>query len=165
MAPRVLYLQCILPSMQWLIQDSTRAERFCSKKYSANLAATGIVQADSVFSSTLACPVSVNSLGFQPSLHSLSAICCLDDGLNSITLSFKRLPVFSEYRCSIIGGNSSSHCLSILYSLPCMLRCNFLASSKSIAKPLLLTRSATIRIRCSSDIDFSENCDIAFSKK
>ena len=103
--------------MQWLIQDSTRAERFCSKKYSANLAATGIVQADSVFSSTLACPVGVNSLGFQPSLHSLSAICCLDDGLNSITLSFKRLPVFSEYRCSIIGGNSSSHCLSILYSL------------------------------------------------
>ena len=104
-------------------------------------------------------------MGTHPSSINLDAICCLDDGLKSMTLSFNLLPVLSEYLSSTICGNRLRHSCSICSCSRTRELYNLTALSLSSLKPLLLIRSATILIRCSSDMDFSENSSIAFCRK
>ena len=84
-APLGLTYPCTLPSSSLTasIQLCTCAIRFCSMRYSPINAASGMpVTALRTDSSTMACPFSVNCLGFQPKYCKCLPICCRDPRLN-----------------------------------------------------------------------------------
>ena len=101
-------------------------------------------------SSTLACPLSVNSLGFHPSDCKRSPICLRLPTLKRVTLSLSRLPVFSDMRCSTIGGNTSCILLSISAILSAISACKIVACWSSKLKPLRSCLLISICTSCSS---------------
>ena len=116
-APLVVTLPCTLPSScTCSSHEDTWAYLFCSKRYSRTKTASGIcLFSSSVFSSTCGLPDGVSSDHIAPLASSLSATCCREPGLNTVTLSLRRLPVFSDHLSSTIGGNTSCNSSSIAY--------------------------------------------------
>ena len=154
--PQVITLPLILPSEHtFLIHEDKKPSTFCSVKYSAIGFACGMSMPRKTVSSIFGCPLSVNSLGCHPRLLSLSPICLRLPTLKRVTLSFNRLPVFSEIRSSTIGGNTACNSSVIVAILSATSACKTVALSKSKLKPLrscLLMWTAT---SCSSCIAFS----------
>ena len=134
-APFVVTLPCTLPSScTCSSHEETCAYRFCKSKYSRTSNASGIcLFSSSVLSSTCGLPLGVSSFHTAPLASSLSATCCLLPGLNTVTLSLRRLPVFSDHLSSTIGGNTfwSSSSISFIFSLnvPHRLNANLCSSN------------------------------------
>ena len=84
-APLGLTYPCTLPSSVTASnQLCTCAIRFCIIRYSPIKDACGMpFTSRSTASSTMACPVSVNCLGFQPKYCRYLPICCRDPKLNA----------------------------------------------------------------------------------
>ena len=101
-------------------------------------------------SSTMMLPFSVFFLNSTPSDCSREAICLREPTLNSSTLSFRRLPVFSDHRSWTIGGKTS--CSSMVIS---SIRWRISANSSEhrrwlSMKPLLSCCAMYIATLCSS---------------
>ena len=110
-----MHLPCTLPSSAVnLIQLLIKPFLFCSNKYSAISLASGKASSFKTTSSIIIEPLSVNLLGFHPSVSKRSAICLRLPTLKTVTLSFKALPVFSDTRLVVIGLNTCCNSCSIL---------------------------------------------------
>ena len=120
-APLVITLPCTLPSSFTASnQLSICATRFWSIRYSAISLASGMSSLDKIPSSTIACPVSVNCLGFHPNSTSFSPICFLDPGLKITTLSAMGLPWVLWKRGVMTGGHLLCICSYIPAIFPLM---------------------------------------------
>ena len=146
----------------------------------------------SVVSSTIAWPVGVNFLGFQPSSCNLWPICFLEPRLNSCKVFLmkgflSRLPsIISEYSCSVnpcleslpsffslgvtilsstkIGWNVSCTLSSVSFNLQLNSEAKNIASSSSNKNPFRFCCSSICVTLCSSFIHSFENPIDSFFK-
>ena len=104
-APLLSTLPCIRPSSPTALSHAfSRPSFFCSVMYSSTSIASGVPASFSVVSDTLGLPVGVVSDHLTPREESRAATCCRAPGLNTSTLSFSCLPVFSDTRLWMMGG-------------------------------------------------------------
>ena len=130
-------LPCTLPSSPTAFNQEVICDaRFSNNKYLAINFASGMSSFSRTSSATIGCPFSVCLSGFHPKSIRRSAICLRDAGLNTVTLSFNFLPVFSEYLCSTIGLNTSCKSFLIFSDSSFNLANNCIAFGSSSVKPL-----------------------------